>query len=67
MSELRWTELVTLMDAEAAKMEAENRHSAAILLRAGAEEIRRNHAPVRQKFGLGSDYSGGVRAVQRRS
>lgn len=37
---MKWTELVTLMDAEAARMEDINEHSAAILLREGAEVIR---------------------------
>ncbi len=37
---MRWTHLVTLMDAEAARQEQANNHPAAILLRQGAEEIR---------------------------
>lgn len=43
---MRWTHLVILMDAEAARQEEANDHSAAILLREGAEAIRKaNRAP----------------------
>ncbi|WP_125901030.1 hypothetical protein [Methylobacterium indicum] len=38
---MRWTHLVTLMDAEATRQEQANDHPAAILLREGAEAIRK--------------------------
>lgn len=43
---MRWTHLVTLMDAEAARQEHANDHPAAILLREGAEALRKaNRSP----------------------
>ncbi len=47
---MRWTHLVTLMDAEAARQERRNDHPAAILLREGADALRRG---VRPEGGIG--------------
>lgn len=41
---MRWTHLVTLMDAEATRQEQANDHPAAILLREGADHIRALHS-----------------------
>lgn len=42
---MRWTHLVTLMEAEATRQEQANDHPAAILLREGADEIRKANSP----------------------
>ncbi len=43
---MHWTHLVTLMDAEATRQEQANDHPAAILLREGAEALRKaNRSP----------------------
>ncbi len=42
---MRWTNLVTLMDAEATRQEQANDHPAAILLREGAEALRKANLP----------------------
>lgn len=51
---MKWTDLVTLMDAEAARCEQDNNHSAAVLLREGAEQIRKLNTGRPKGDGIGN-------------
>lgn len=58
VADMRWTHLVTLMDAEAARQDEANDHPAAILLREASEHIRALHSCDAQAVRLGEPLTG---------